>query len=153
MLNSLRSALGRRCWPPFHAGRAEGISQGITFLRGAVSWTAPFSPGWGSSQGQRAASNIQCLQSHKPSLSAVHQDITCQGLWLVWDRHYPMNIHFRVLGQWAGGRSWGVRVSKKPSWPIRMHGLPRGKAWVLWDPVLSYALQALGSLNFAVGIF
>lgn len=65
----------------------------------------------------------------------------------------PWTSTSECWGDGLGG-SWGVRVSKKPSGPIRIHGWPGGKVWVLWDPpVLSYALQALGSpLNFAVGI-
>lgn len=50
---------------------------------------------------------FQHPQSHNPSPSAVHQGITCQCLWLVCDRHHPMNIRFRVLGWWAGGRELG----------------------------------------------
>lgn len=42
--------------------------------------------------------------------------------------------------------SWGVRVSKKPLWAIRMQGLLGGKACVPWDP----ALDAVGAgLSFS----
>lgn len=133
MLSSWRSALGRGWWPPFRAGRAQDRTC-LAFLRGASSWTIPISQAWGSSQGQRDVSHIQHLQSHSPSPRAVHQDTTCQGLCVVWDRHYPMNITSECWGDGLEGGSWEVRVSTKPSWPIRMPGVSRGTAWLLWAP-------------------
>lgn len=127
VLSSLRNALGRGCWPTFFPAQVqvaeEGHGASLAFLAGALSRTTPSSRTWGSFRGEQAG----FARSAPPEPQLVSG---CCASGCRWSG--PVARGGIDITTWTSTADWGVRVSKKPSRTIRMHGLLGGKAWVLW---------------------